>query len=107
MDLPIERKDQLRKIITENNNVFCTAFSSGPLANVEPLRIQLTKTDKLVCTRMRKKFLKQRAFFVPFVAQLVAVGMAYFNVISTAACAPLQKLNRDLPCFVLLSISER
>lgn len=45
-ELPADRHDLLRQLVTSNVNVFRTSFSSGTPAKVEPLCIELTPDAK-------------------------------------------------------------
>lgn len=47
-----ELKDLLRRLVTNNVDVFHRSFSSGPPAKVDPLRIDLMPSAKLTLTRV-------------------------------------------------------
>lgn len=69
--------------------IFRTSFSSGPLAHLPPLKIELTPDAKPVKVRLRNYSQEQRDFLDQFVKDFVRHGLTNPNSTYTWACAPL------------------
>lgn len=87
--LRAEKVMNLKKIVTDHSDIFRTSLSSGPAADVDPLRIGLFPDAKLVKVRLRNYTQNQRNFLSDFVQKLVSFRMAYPNPSSPWSCAPL------------------
>eukprot|EP00178_Gracilaria_changii_P000257 TRINITY_DN1027_c0_g1_i1.p2 TRINITY_DN1027_c0_g1~~TRINITY_DN1027_c0_g1_i1.p2 ORF type:complete len:1106 (+),score=114.18 TRINITY_DN1027_c0_g1_i1:5972-9289(+) len=79
----------LHEIVHKHINIFRTSLSSGPPANVTPLKIALTPDARPTRVRLRKYSQDQRAFLQKFVSELIRAGMVYPNPSSPWASAPL------------------
>lgn len=81
--------EELSKIVNEHKNIFRVSFSSGPPANVEPLRIELVNDAKPVRVRLRNYTQEQREFLADLTKRLIDSNMVFSNPTSPWACAPL------------------
>lgn len=86
---PNDNLPELKEIVTDHTDIFRTSFSSGPPANIEPLKIDLVPDAKPVRVRLRNYSQDQREFFSATVSKLVDCGMAYPNPTSPWASVPL------------------
>lgn len=72
----------LRKTVADNVDNFCCSFSSGPPAELLPLKIELTKDAKPLKVSLRKYSADRWQLLSSFVKNLVRHSMAYPNPMS-------------------------
>lgn len=84
-----EHASILDKILAKHLDVFRTTFSSGPAANIPPLKIDLVHDAKPVRVRLRNYSQTQKEFLAEFVNKLLDAGMVFPNPSSPWASAPL------------------
>lgn len=77
------------KIVSDRVYIFRCSSSSGPPARLPPLKIELTPDAKPVKVRLHNYSVDQRRIMGVFIKSLVRHGMAYPNLTSKWACAPL------------------
>ena len=87
--LPQEYKPQLERMLRSNTNIFRTSLSSGPPADVEPLRVELVHDAQPVKVRLRNYSPAQRQFLDKFMKDLIRCNMVFPNPSSKWASAPL------------------
>lgn len=87
--LSVTETQDLQDLVNANIDIFRTGLSSGPPADIKPLKIELTQDAHPVQVRLRNYSQTQREFLAAFVDKLVRNGLAYPNPTSPWACAPL------------------
>lgn len=87
--LSTDHSEKMRYLVQSHKNIFRTAFSSGPPADLRPLRIDLTPEARPVKVRLRNYSKEQRNFLDDQMSKLIRAGMVYLNPTSKWACAPL------------------
>jgi len=80
---------RLQKMVMDNVDIFRVGLSSGPAADITPLKIDLTADAKPIRVKLRNYSRDQRDFLNDFVGNLERKGMVYPNPSSPWACAPL------------------
>lgn len=85
---PSAHVSALKKLVSDHTDIFRTSFSSGPPADIPPLKIDLVPEAKPVRVRLRNYSQEQRDFLSETVKNLVSCGMAYPNPSSPWASAP-------------------
>lgn len=86
---PTEKLPQLQELVLDHADLFRTSFSSGPPADIPPLKVDLVPDARPVRVRLRNYSQEQREFLSNMVNKLVENGLAYPNPTSPWASAPL------------------
>lgn len=88
-ELPADRHDHLRQLVTSYIDIFCTSFLPGTPSRVDSMRIELTSEAQPTHVRVQNYSQGQKDSLRQFVALVATAGIAYINPSAAWACALL------------------